>query len=141
MRRFAFTLVELLIVVVILAILAAVTIPLFTDSTGDARRSAALANLHTMRNQIQFYKAQHNGQPPDGQWANLLRTTDITGAAGSDFGPYLPALPINPFTNKSTVRVTSDNPPTAASSGSDRGWLYHAASGGVWLDQEGYLGQ
>ena len=28
---------------------------------------------------------------------------------------------------------------TAASSGSDRGWLYHAATGNVWLDETGYL--
>jgi general secretion pathway protein G len=139
MRRSAFTLIELLIVVVIIAILAAVTIPLFTDATGDAKYGAAIANLRTLRNQIEAYKAQHNGQPPDSEWANLLRKTDVSGSPGNDFGPYLPALPINPFTNKSTVQVTSANPPTAASTASNRGWLYHAATGNVWLDQDGYL--
>src|SRR5690606_30462230 len=46
--RSGFTLVELLIVVVILAILAAAVIPTFTDSTTDARASTALTNLNVL---------------------------------------------------------------------------------------------
>ena len=139
MRRSAFTLIELLIVVVILAILAAALIPLFADSTSDAKYGTAMANLRTLRSQIEFYKAQHMGQPPDAALVKLLQKTDIDGNAGSDFGPYLQFLPVNPFTSKSTVTATSSNPPTAASASSDRGWLYHAATGNVWLDEAGYL--
>jgi prepilin-type N-terminal cleavage/methylation domain-containing protein len=138
-RRPAFTLIEVLIVVVILAILAAALIPLFADTTADAKNGAAMANLRTLRSQIGFYKAQHQGQPPDAALARLLIKTDINGNAGSDFGPYLQLLPVNPFTGKTTVTATSSNPPAAASSGADRGWLYHAATGNVWLDEAGYL--
>ena len=53
-RRSGFTLVELLIVVVILAILAAAIIPTFTDSTSDAKASTALTNLNVLRGQIQL---------------------------------------------------------------------------------------
>jgi general secretion pathway protein G len=137
-RRPAFTLIELLIVVVILAILAAVLIPLFADSTHDAKHGTAVANLRTLRGQIACYMAQHHGQPPI-DLAKLLQKTDIDGNAGSDFGPYLQSLPVNPFTNKSTVTATSGNPPTTASASPDRGWLYHAASGNAWLDETGYL--
>lgn len=54
-----FTLVELLIVVIILAILAAVVIPQFQSSTTEAKESALDANLSAMRNAIELYKVQH----------------------------------------------------------------------------------
>ena len=46
--RSAFTLIEVLIVVVIMAILAAAIVPQFTDSTKDAKSSTAKFNLHTV---------------------------------------------------------------------------------------------
>jgi general secretion pathway protein G len=139
-RRQAFTLIELLIVVVILAILAATIIPQFTDSTSDAKRSTGLMNLRTLRAQIEMYKVQHAGTPP-ATLTDLTIKTDVTGAAGTDFGPYLQFIPVNPFSNKNTVTAASTNPPTAATAGADRGWLYHAASGNIWLDETGYLNQ
>ena len=48
LRRHAFTLVEVLIVVVILAILAGTVIPQFTASSDDAKDSAVLYNLHNV---------------------------------------------------------------------------------------------
>jgi general secretion pathway protein G len=138
-RRAAFTLVELLIVVVILAILAATIIPQFTDATADTKKSSALMNLRGLRQQIEYYKVQHNGKNPDAALAKLLIKTDVDGNAGGDFGPYVVQIPPNPFTNSNKVNATTDNPPTAASSASDRGWLYNATTGGVWLDQTGYL--
>ena len=139
-RRDAFTLIELLIVVVILAILAATIIPQFTDAIADTKRSTGLMNLRTLRAQIEMYKAQHNGVPPS-TLTLLTQKTDVAGAAGTDFGPYLQFIPANPFSNKNTVTAASANPPTAVTSGSDRGWQYHAASGNVWLDETGYLTQ
>ena len=138
-KRTGFTLVELLIVVVILAILAATIVPQFTDITGDAKTSTGLINLKILRQQIQYYKAQHDGNPPDAAMANLLIKTDVSGAAGTEFGPYLVQIPNNPFTNGNKVTATTDDPPTAASSASDRGWLYNATLGKLWLDEAGYL--
>ncbi|MGF1615108.1 MAG: type IV pilin protein, partial [Gammaproteobacteria bacterium] len=54
-----FTLVELLIVVVILAILAAVAVPQFTRSTDDAKLSALDSTLSRMRSAIDLYYQQH----------------------------------------------------------------------------------
>ncbi|MGF1613433.1 MAG: type II secretion system protein [Gammaproteobacteria bacterium] len=58
-----FTLVELLIVVVILAILAAVAVPQFTRSTDDAKVSALDSTLSRMRSAIDLYYQQHGHYP------------------------------------------------------------------------------
>lgn len=55
-----FTLIELLIVVIIIAILAAIAIPQFSNTAGDAQESALDANLNTMRSAIELYRVQHN---------------------------------------------------------------------------------
>ncbi len=138
-NRQGFTLVELLIVVVILAILAAAIIPTFTDSTADAKASTALTNLNVLRGQIQLYKMQHGGLAPSATLVELTKQTNGSGTDGTDYGPYLLKVPANPFTNSDTVRAATANPPTAASGETDAGWLYHAASGNVWLDHADHL--
>jgi general secretion pathway protein G len=62
--RTGFTLVEVLIVVVIMAVLAATIIPQFTDTTTDAKKNTSVFNLNTLRAQVETYKAQHNGKVP-----------------------------------------------------------------------------
>ena len=64
-RRRGFTLIEVLIVVVIMAVLAATIIPQFSSSTRDAKDSALEFNTHTMRSQIELYKVHHNSNYPD----------------------------------------------------------------------------
>ena len=116
-RRSGFTLVEILIVVVILGILAAIVIPQFTDASNDARDSSLVSNLQTLRSQFELYKVQHLDVYPwdDGTGAldtsantidRLTSKTDIDGtlnAAGA-FGPYMQDVPTNPYlTNATTV--------------------------------------
>ena len=71
--RTGFTLIEILIVVVILGILAAVVIPQFTNAADDASVSSARTQLQTMRSQIELYRAQNGSYP-----------TADGSAAGSD---------------------------------------------------------
>ena len=54
-----FTLIELLIVVIIIAILAAIAIPQFSNSSLDAQESSLDANLATVRSAIELYRVQH----------------------------------------------------------------------------------
>ncbi|MDD5064304.1 MAG: type II secretion system protein [Phycisphaerae bacterium] len=104
-----FTLVEILIVVVILGILAAIVIPQFTDASEDAKESALLSNLQTMRGQIELYKAQHNGALPGAGTAAvaaaLTGRTDVDGAADAAgaYGPYMQKIPANPFNELNTI--------------------------------------
>src|SRR5258708_1750936 len=60
----AFTLVEILIVVVILGILAAIIIPRFANASKDARRASLSSQLGAVRAQIQLYTIEHGDQRP-----------------------------------------------------------------------------
>lgn len=79
-----FTLVELLIVVIILAILAAIVIPQFSGASTDAKESALDADLSALRSAIELYKVQHGSNYP-GSVATTGGTcaTKGTGASGT----------------------------------------------------------
>jgi prepilin-type N-terminal cleavage/methylation domain-containing protein len=119
----AFTLIEVLIVVVIVAVFVATIIPQFSDSAADAKQSQMEFNLQTLRSQCELYKA-HEGCFP-------LTLTDLTGKTSDGFGPFIVAVPENPFTLTSSVKeVTSQ--PTGPDVTSDAGWLYMSSTGQVW---------
>src|SRR5688572_26372186 len=113
-RKTGFTLVEILIVVIILGILAAIVIPQFTNASQDARKSSLVSQLQTLRSQIELYKLQHKDTLPNltanggNNWDLLLMKTDADqnlnpGAGVTAFGPYLQAIPKNPLNGLSNV--------------------------------------
>jgi len=77
-----FTLIELLIVVIIIAILAAIAIPQFSNTSSDAQEAALDANLNTMRSAIELYRLQHNNKYP-GAVATAGGTGCTTGNTGT----------------------------------------------------------
>jgi len=131
-----FTLVELLIVVIILAIMAAIAIPQFGSSTEDAKISTLETNLQQLRAAVELYYHQHNTRYPgsyaetDGTTATatagaaqtafiaqLTQYTDKNGKVAGvkdatfKYGPYIKklTLPKNPFlTGASAVGVLAD---------------------------------
>jgi prepilin-type N-terminal cleavage/methylation domain-containing protein len=66
----AFTLIEILIVVVILGILAAIVVPQFTSASEEAEISAAKSTLSTVRSQLELFKFKENQAPAafDDMW-------------------------------------------------------------------------
>ena len=63
-RQGGFTLVELLVVIIIIGILAAVAIPQFGDASSDAKIAALDQNLSCVRSAIELYYYQHNNTYP-----------------------------------------------------------------------------
>ncbi|NNE60623.1 MAG: prepilin-type N-terminal cleavage/methylation domain-containing protein [Woeseia sp.] len=157
-----FTLVELLIVVIILAILAAIIVPQFTAATDDATQSAYDSNVANMRAAIDLYRQQHtsypgavassgatcgNGAPVAGAIgaaafvSQLKNYTNTTGLActGTDaefrFGPYLKDdLPVNPLGTNNTVTVVSTGV-LGLTSGNTGGWRFDSVTGEFIGDQ------
>jgi prepilin-type N-terminal cleavage/methylation domain-containing protein len=133
--RNAFTLIEILIVVVIMAILAATIIPQFTDSTADAEVATAEFNLNTLRAQIELYKAQHAGAVPAFAGGVITGLTEETLHNGKTYGPYLAKMPTNTITDSATVTAVAVPGPIApATATGDTGWLYHTTTGEIRLD-------
>ena len=140
MKR-AFTLVEILIVVAILSILAAIVLPTFQDHIQQARESAAKDNLRILRNAIGFYAAQHSDVPP-GYFDN-----DPTGPAGPakfwqqivSVGNYLSDKPENPFNGKYRLKVinNAEDFPTEPVDTDLIGWVYKPAIKTIKLNWEG----
>ena len=64
-RRGGFTLIEILIVVIILGILAAIVIPQFSSASTQARTTSLQSTAQTLRSQIALYKLQHGDNLPD----------------------------------------------------------------------------
>jgi len=146
LQQFGFTLVELLIVVVILGILAAVAIPQFADSTEEARASNLQTNLAVVRNSIEFYRTNHRGKYPGypvggGTPTEALTVAQLTlaskadgstaapGTAGFDYGPYVREnIPENPINGLATLTVVAD---AAAFPAADdtTGWIYQPKTG------------
>jgi general secretion pathway protein G len=137
-RKTGFTLVEILIVVIILGILAAIVIPQFTNASQDARESALLSQLQTLRSQIELYKLQHKDALPDlvTNWNPMTTKTDADGvasAAADAFGPYMQSAPSNPING--LVNVT-DGDSAAAGATVDCGFIFDynagAGTGRIW---------
>jgi len=127
-----FTLVEILIVVVILGILAAIVIPQFTQASESARASNLKSQLQTLRSQIELYQVQHNGDYPDlnTDWTPMTETSDASGNTDADgpYGPYLQQPLSNPFFDGDAATAVDENMDSASDVA---GWSYNSDNGNV----------
>jgi len=133
-----FTLVEILIVVVILGILAAIVIPQFTEASTEAKTSSLCTDLQTVRSQIELYKIQHNDNPPNfatfeeqmTQYSDINGNTQSTKDATFCYGPYLQKIPTNQFNDSDVI----DNSGTIGDGLG--GWEYDESTGSWHADDD-----
>ena len=160
-QQSGFTLVELLIVAIILAILAAIIIPQFASTTTDAQESALRANLSGLRSATDLYRQQHNGVYPGENLASggtcsgtagtggartqqaiedqLTRYSNLAGQtcslpeAGFAFGPYIQedVLPTNPITGDGLFTITFSGNLEMTADGAGGGWKYDTLAGKI----------
>lgn len=154
--RGAFTLIEILIVVVILGILATIVVPQFSNASQNAKENTLKDELRYLRTQIVVYKAQHHDIPPgypNGDRnqaatgpdfvAQMTKPTDeygLTNAASSPifkYGPYLSSMPSNPLNAISAIFIVGDADPMPDPTNVDYGWIYKPLTGEIIANSTG----
>ncbi len=149
-RSAGVTIVELIMVVIILTLLAAIVVPQLGTSTQDVKEAALDRSLGTMRDLLELYFAQHGEYPaalPDGKSkakekktfiSQLARFTDEDGSsqdtkdAAHSYGPYLrtPQVPIEPMTGSRKIKIVGTGSLNLkADTKSPGGWKYDTVSG------------
>jgi general secretion pathway protein G len=142
-KRNAFTLIEILIVVVILGILATVVIPQFSNAGKEARENTLKDDLRYLRIQIAVFKAQHRDVPPGYPGGDRTAaptetafldqmTMNTNEACGTNsvatttykFGPYLSKMPSNPINGLSAIKFVADADDLPAPDDLVYGWIY-----------------
>ncbi len=152
----AFTLVEILVVVVLLGILAAIVIPAVASSTASAVQSTLAQDLNMLRRFILIYKCQHlevepgypNGQttvaPTEQAFveqatmsSNKNGQTAAQGTPGFIRGPYMGRVPVNPLNKKDTIQMLGDGESFPVDADDSHGWIYKAATSEIRADSTG----
>jgi len=132
----AFTLVEVLIVVAILGILAAVAIPLFEDNTQKAKESAAKEDLRVLRNAIELYAAKNKGIAPgypENNTSSLIMNENTFYLAMLSKG-YIYAKAKNPFNGLTTIKMIKNGAIFPETATGTFGWVYKPQTKTIKLD-------
>ncbi len=106
-----FTLLELLIVVIIVSILAAVALPQFTKITERSRAAEAVAILGAIRTAQLVYYQEHGVYRQEGPW-NDPNGLDVDISTSKYFS-WCPTGPSEGYAPGAVARIRRNNPPTA----------------------------
>jgi len=108
-RKSGFTLIELVVVIVIVAILAAIVLPRFMGRTEDAKITATIANIRSFKTQLELYSTDTGHPPTTSQ--GLMVLVSNPGVKGWN-GPYLKdvsAVPKDTWDHDFVYKQPGDN--------------------------------
>jgi general secretion pathway protein G len=136
-----FSLVELIIIVAILGIMAAIIVPQFQMKSTEAKGAVAKDSLRILRSAIELYTAQHGGIPPGYKDDDLQETPTyeafngqlVVGAGGN----YLKKMPKNPFNELQNVSMVGNSETFPANPVAGCGWVYQPATKTIRLSWPG----
>jgi len=99
LRESGFTFIEIMVVVAILAILAALVVPRIMGRTDDAKRTAAKVQIRNMEGALQLYKLDNGVYPTTEQGLKALVEKPTVGVIPKNWkvGGYLPKVPDDPW--------------------------------------------
>ncbi len=125
-NRRGFTLIELVIIIVVLGILAAVAIPKYQDMSAQAKDAACRGALGALRSGITIYYANQAVTTGTAAWPSLVQL----GTVGTVMAQSVPKNPYQTSTNAPDSIVTGVTKGTIV--GARGGWAYLAATGEIW---------
>ncbi|MDD5135027.1 MAG: type II secretion system protein [Phycisphaerae bacterium] len=137
-REYGFSLAEILIVVAVLGILAAVVVPLYQENSQKAKESAAKENLRVLRNAIELYAAQHNGIPP-GYISDNPDSAPVGALVSMKLvnGLNISKMPTNPFNNLATIRIIDNTSSLPEKATGEYGWICQPLTKNTKIDYPG----
>lgn len=137
--RRAFSLIELVIVIVIIGIIAAIAVPRMSSAADNASLKSVIGSQSALQKAVDLYTVEHEGVLPhigaaDAKtfYFRLLRTSDLDGSINEStgiYGPYINGIPVNPINGKNAIRRGG-----AAAGANTHGWRYDTVSGQIEPD-------
>ena len=92
-----FTLIELMVVLVIIGVLAALIVPNVLDRADDARVTAARTDVNNLMQALKLYKLDNQRFPSTEQGLNALHTKPAAAPVPANWRPYVEKLPTDPW--------------------------------------------
>ena len=94
-----FTLIELMVVLVIIGVLAALIVPNVLNRADDAKVTAARTDVNNLMTQLKLYKLDNQRYPNQEQGLNALVQRPTTGPNAPNWRNYIDKLPKDPWGN------------------------------------------